>query len=147
MMDEHYRHLEALYRQARINRDLFPTSTIQVSEKRADIGMEIRPEHHHGMDAAHGSVLFKLLDDAAFFAVNSVVTDVFVVTTSFHLHFVRPVTEGKVRAVGAVKYRTRDHMVAEASVYNEQGKEIGFGTGSFKRSKFPIGKEGSENGG
>jgi acyl-coenzyme A thioesterase PaaI-like protein len=36
--------------------------------------------HHHSIHAVHGSVYFKALDDAAFFAVNSLVEDVFVLT-------------------------------------------------------------------
>ena len=34
----------------------------------------------------HGSVYFKALDDAAYFAVSSLVTDYLLVTVSFNLH-------------------------------------------------------------
>lgn len=138
MEETHFKRLERAYRAARINQRLFVDPTIQVSKKRADISLGVSPDHFHGMEAVHGSVLFKLLDDAAFFAVNSVVTDVFVVTTAFQVHFVRPVTEGTMKAIGQVRYMTRSHMVAEARVFNEEGKEVAFGTGSFTKSRFAI---------
>jgi acyl-coenzyme A thioesterase PaaI-like protein len=43
---------------------------------------------------------FKLLDDAAFFAVNSVVRDVFVLTVSFNIYLTRPVSAGELKASG-----------------------------------------------
>jgi acyl-coenzyme A thioesterase PaaI-like protein len=41
-----------------------------------------------------GSVYFKMLDDAAFFAVNSIVEDVFVYTVSLNVQLLRPVASG-----------------------------------------------------
>ena len=48
------------------------------------------------------SPYFKLLDDAAFFAVHSIVTDVFVLTTSFNINLIRPVSSGVITAKGKV---------------------------------------------
>jgi acyl-coenzyme A thioesterase PaaI-like protein len=59
-----------------------------------------KPRFYHAADAVHGSVYFKALDDAAFFAVNSIVEDVFVLTASFNLYLVRPVTDGEMKATG-----------------------------------------------
>jgi acyl-coenzyme A thioesterase PaaI-like protein len=44
--------------------------------------------------AAHGTIYFKMLDDAAFYAANTLVTDRFLLTTSFNLLFSRPVRGG-----------------------------------------------------
>ncbi len=138
MEETHFKRLERVYRAARINQRLFENPGIEVSKRRADISLDVSPHYFHGMEAVHGSVLFKLLDDAAFFAVNSVVPDVFVITTAFQVHFVRPVTEGSMKAIGELRYMTRSHMVAEATVFNDQGKEVAFGTGSFTKSRFAI---------
>ena len=81
---------------------------------------------------------FKLLDDACFFAVQSLVEDVFVLTTSFNINLIRPVNQGLIKAVGKLKYASKEIFVAEANLYNSEGKEIGFGTGNFTRSKIVL---------
>jgi len=82
----------------------------------------------------HGSVLFKALDDAAFFAVSSVVKDELVLTASFHLHFLRPVRQGAIRAVGRAASRSRRLLVGEAIAYDDRGRELARGSGTFVRS-------------
>lgn len=141
-MDEtHYRKLENLYLGANLNQQFYNTSTIQVSEGRAEIGLEIEEKYFHGMGAIHGSVYFKLLDDAAFFAVNSLVRDVAVLTIAFNIQLVRPVSKGRLRAVGTVKFPSRNLFVAESTLYDERGREVGFGTGNFAKSKVALSAE------
>src|SRR4051812_23261804 len=82
--DDHYRRLERMYAVAPINRFFEPV--LHVTEGRAEISVPVKPEFFHAARAIHGSVYFKALDDAAFFAANSLVTDVFVLTVSFNLH-------------------------------------------------------------
>lgn len=83
-MDEaHFRRLERMYLKANINTSCFDSTTIRISSEKAEIGLTISEKYFHALGAIHGSVYFKLLDDAAFFAVNSVVQDAFVLTKSF----------------------------------------------------------------
>ena len=42
----------------------------------------------------------KALDDSAFFAANSIETEVFLLTISFHVHLIKPVSEGRIMAYG-----------------------------------------------
>ena len=93
------------------------------------------------MGAIHGSVYFKLLDDAAFFAVNSIVEDVFVLTTSFNTNIVRPVDSGKIKAVGEVRFASKNLFIAQSTLLDERGKEIAFGTGHFAKSKVSLTRE------
>lgn len=130
-----------MYLQANVNTMLFDTTTCKVSEGKAQIGLEISEKYFHALGAIHGSVYFKLLDDAAFFAVNSVVEDVFVLTTSFNINLIRPATKGKIKALGEIKYRSRELFVAQSTLYNEDGKEIAFGTGNFSKSKMSLTEE------
>ena len=141
MNQEHYRKLESMYLQAKVNTRIFDTTTIKISDKKTEIGWKVEEKYFHGLEAVHGAVYFKLLDDAAFFAVNSVVEDVFVLTTSFHINLIRPVTKGKLKAVGKLKFQSKNLFVAEASLVNEEGKEIAFGTGNFCRSKVALSEE------
>ncbi len=64
---EHFRKLERMYSLAPINRYFNPK--ILVDAGYAEICIPIRPEFHHAANAVHGSVYFKAMDDAAFFAV------------------------------------------------------------------------------
>ena len=89
---EHYHKLERMYLSAPIN--TFYSPTIEITEGRSVIEFPVRPEFFHAADAIHGSVYFKALDDAAFFAVNSLVEDYFVLTVSFNIYLTQPVSEG-----------------------------------------------------
>ena len=63
--EQHYRCLESMYQAAPINDFYKPVMT--VSDSYAVIEIEVSDKHHHAAGAMHGSVYFKMLDDAAFF--------------------------------------------------------------------------------
>jgi uncharacterized protein (TIGR00369 family) len=106
-----------------------------VSKGRAVIEIELSSQFHHSAGGVHGSVYFKMLDDAAFFAANSLETDYFVLTTSFTTYLTRPVVEGKLKAVGTVVNYNKSQFIAEAIVYDSKDREVGRGNGIFVRSK------------
>jgi len=141
MSTEHYRKLEKMYLEANIQKRLFETTSIKIEEAKTSISIEIDERYYHALNAVHGAVYFKLLDDACFFAVNSIVTDVFVLTTSFNLNLVRPVQHGKLRSEGLVKFSSKNLFTAQATLYNKRGKEIVFGTGNFAKSKVALSPE------
>lgn len=130
-----------MYLHANVNTMIFDTTSCQILEGRSEIGLEIAEKYFHALGAIHGSVYFKLLDDAAFFAVNSIVEDAFVLTTSFNLNLIRPASSGMLKAVGEVKYKSKDLFVATSTLFNEEGKQIAFGTGNFAKSKIPLSEE------
>jgi len=134
--EEHYRRLERLYAVAPINRYYRPALT--VSEGKAELVIPVREDFFHAAGAVHGSVYFKALDDSAFFAANSLVFDVFVLTASFNVYFTRPVSEGELRATGTVVHRSRNLIVAESVVLDSKGRPIGKGSGSFMRSQIAL---------
>jgi len=107
----------------------------------AEIGLTISEKYFHALGAIHGSVYFKLLDDAAFFAVNSMVEDVFVLTTSFNINLIRPANRGVLKAIGELRYSSENLFVAQSRLLNEEGKEIAFGTGNFAKSKIKLSEE------
>lgn len=133
----HWRALEGLYASAPVNQ-LFP-STLSISDEgRARIAFTIGTDHYHAAGAAHGTIYFKMLDDAAFYAANTLVTDRFLLTTSFNLHFSKPVRQGPVVAEGRWISGRRRVLVAESRLIDEEGEEIGRGTGTFMRSRVPL---------
>ena len=133
----HWRALEGLYASAPVNA-LFDSRLTITGEGRADIRFRIEERHYHAAGAAHGTVYFKMLDDAAFYAANTLVTDRFLLTTSFNLHFTRPIRSGEIVAEGRWISGRRRVLVAEARLVDAEGEEIGRGTGTFMRSRMAL---------
>lgn len=133
---EHYRKLERMYLGARVNEYFSPS--IQIGEGTAEISIEVRPDFFHAANAVHGYLYFKVLDDSTFFAVNSLVEDVFVLTVSFHLHFTRPVTKGVLKATAEVVHRSKRLFIAEGVAVDSRGREVGRGSGTFMRSDIRL---------
>jgi len=136
--EEHFRRLEKMYLGSDVNQNLYESTTVKISNKKAEISLEIDPKYFHALGAIHGSVYFKLLDDSAFFAVNSVVTDKFVLTTNFNINLIRPASSGRITAFGQLDFQSRNLFIASSRLVNEQGKEIAFGTGHFMKSQIDL---------
>lgn len=141
MNKSHFEKLKTMYLQANMNTMIYETTTCEISSGHAEIGLNISEKYFHALGAIHSSVYFKLLDDAAFFAVNSIVEDVFVLTTSFNINLIRPANTGTITAIGNIKYKSRNLFVAESILYTEDGKEIAFGTGNFMKSKILLSED------
>lgn len=133
----HYRALEQLYASAPINRK-FASSLHIPGEGLSRLVFDITEADYHAAGAAHGTIYFKMLDDAAFYAANTLVTDRFLLTTGFNLHFTKPVRAGRVIAEGRWISGRRRVFVAEARLVDEDGEEIGRGTGTFMRSRIAL---------
>jgi acyl-coenzyme A thioesterase PaaI-like protein len=133
----HFRALEALYRSAPIN-GLF-RSDIEISEPGvARIAFPVEPSAFHAAAAAHGTLYFKMMDDAAFYACNSLVSDRFLLTTAFNLVFTRPLKEGVAVAEGRWISGRRRVFVGEARLVMADGEEAARGTGTFMRSHIAL---------
>ncbi len=135
----HYRKLERMYLlSAPINKMVYEGIQLIVSNERAELTLVVEPKFFHAAQSLHGSVYFKMLDDAAFFAVNSIVTDVFVYTVSFNIQLLRPVTRGLIRSVGELKFRSANLFIADSSLFDERNNLVGRGSGNFMKSKIEL---------
>jgi uncharacterized protein (TIGR00369 family) len=134
--EEHWRRLERLYLGAPTNEYYRPA--IHIGEGVAEIRIDIRREFHHAANAVHGSVYFKMLDDAGFFAANSVVEDVLVLTSDFSLHLFRPVSVGTLTAKGKLVNAAKRMFVADAELFDSKGQLIAHGVGSYVRSRIDL---------
>lgn len=133
----HYRALERLYASAPVN-VLFSSQLTISGEGISRIAFAVTREVFHAAGAAHGTIYFKMLDDAAFYAANSLATDRFLLTTSFNLHFTKPVREGELFAEGRWVSGRKRVFVAEARLVDVEGEEVGRGTGTFMRSRIAL---------
>jgi uncharacterized protein (TIGR00369 family) len=134
--EEHYRKLERMYLAVPINEFFKPA--IQIGRGTAEIKVTVDGRFFHAAQAAHGSVYFKSLDDAAFFAVSSLVEDNFVLTSTFNLYLLAPVSEGVIRSLGKVVRGGGSSFLAESVLYNDQNEEIARGSGMFVKSKIKL---------
>ncbi len=114
---------------------------VSISKGEARITLTVRKEFHHAAGAMHGALYFLALDNAAFFAVNSLVEDVFVLTTSFTTYITCPVSAGGVTAIGRVVNQNRSQFIAEAVMYNDSDREIARASGIFVRGKTALSPE------
>ena len=135
--DAHLRALEALYASAPIN-GLFESRIALPQAGRSRITFRVHSDSFHAAGAAHGTLYFKMLDDAAFYAANGLVSDRFLLTTAFNLHFTKPMKDGEAIAEGRWVSGRRRVFVAEARIVDSTGEECARGTGTFLRSHIAL---------
>src|SRR5262249_4592859 len=132
----HYGKLEHLYAVAPVTR--WYGAAIRISDGQAEVRIRVRRDFYHAAEAVHGSVCFRALDDAAFFAANSRVTDVLVLTVNFTVHFMAPVAAGEVRAEGRVLHEAGRLLVAESELRDDAGRLLATPSGTFTRIPIPL---------
>lgn len=135
--EAHLRALESLYNSAPINR-MFRSDIVLPEAGRSEIRFMVEEESFHAAGAAHGTLYFKMLDDAAFYAANGLVSDRFLLTTAFNVHFTKPMRGGEARAEGRWVSGKRRVFVAEARIVDVEGEECARGTGTFMRSHIAL---------
>ncbi|WP_246052871.1 PaaI family thioesterase [Leptospira semungkisensis] len=136
----HFRALEKMYKSAPVNQFFLPELSIP-QKGEAIVTIQIREDFFHAAGATHGAVYFKAADDAAFFAANSVVKDSFVLTSNFFLNLLRPIKSGTMTAKGRVVQNAANLIIAESFLFDDRGREIGRGNGSFAKTKLFLSKE------
>ena len=135
--EAHFRSLEALYRSAPINGQ-YQSELKIVGPGRSEIRFQVDETSFHAAGAAHGTIYFKMLDDAAFYAANSLISDRFLLTTAFNLHFTKPMRGGEAKAEGRWISGRRRVLIAEARILDSEGDECARGTGTFLRSHIAL---------
>ena len=136
-VEAHLRALESLYASAPIN-GLFQSRLVLPDAGRSEISFSVDGNSFHAAGAAHGTLYFKMLDDAAFYAANGLVSDRFLLTTAFNLHFTKPMRNGEARAEGRWISGRRRVFVAEARIVDSEGEECARVTGTFMRSHIAL---------
>jgi uncharacterized protein (TIGR00369 family) len=137
---DHYRKLERMYHGSPCNDHLdIALSVTDAGE--AEIRLGVDESDHHAAGGVHGSYYFKALDDATFFAANSLVEDVFVLTTDFHLQLTQPVTEGDLVAEATVVNDHPKQLIADGVLYDDEGTQLARGTGTFAKSRVELDAE------
>ncbi len=133
----HFERLIKMYAKAPIH-NFYKNIDLKVEANKSSVSLPITPDFFHGGMSTHGSVYFKLLDDAAYFACQSVIEDFFIVTTNFNVNLLRPITKGTVTAIGQMDFSSKQLFTATAELFDERGRLCGKGQGQFMKSKLPL---------
>jgi len=136
MDSDHFTKLENMMHSSPIMR--LTGGRVSITKGEARITLPVRKDFFHSAGAMHGALYFLALDNAAFFAVNSLVEDVLVLTTSFTTYLTRPVSKGLVTATGRTVYENRSQYIGESILYDSGDREIARAHGLFVRSKIPL---------
>lgn len=132
----HFRRLEHMYASAPVNSTI--RSRIEVAHGRATVRIDTGPDLWHAARSLHGSMYFKGLDDAAFFAANSVLPDVFVLTAHFEVDLLAPVTSAQIRGEGRLEERDGKKLHASAELFDADGSLVARGKGLFIASRVRL---------
>jgi acyl-coenzyme A thioesterase PaaI-like protein len=140
---EHWRSLETMYSLAPVNVNAYKHSVSIPTFGEANVTATIQPELFHGGNAMHGSTFFKLLDDSAWFASQSLFLDYFIVTASFNTYIMKSISQYHIDknlsliAKGRVITATKHLIVAESELFC--GNEIvAKGSGTFMFSPHKL---------
>ena len=101
---------------------------------RVVVEMEIdKGKHIQALGTAHGGAIASVLDSAIGLNVNREVvkTGKTAVTAQLNIHYIRPVTEGKIVGVGMPVHIGSKVTVGYGEVRNEDGELVATGTATF----------------
>ncbi len=103
----------------------------EVSAGHAELFIDIEPFHLNGNGTLHGGMYATLIDNAMGFAVADL-TRVRIATTQMNVHFLAPISSGRITCTADVVHRTRRTATAEAKVRAADGTLLAMGTGAFR---------------
>lgn len=107
-------------------------SEIETVERgHAILYIDVAEFHLNGNGTLHGGVYATLIDNAMGLAVAALV-GVRIATTQMNVHFLGPVSAGRIRCDAAIVHRTRRTATAEGRVYDAAGNLVALGTGAFR---------------
>jgi uncharacterized protein (TIGR00369 family) len=92
----------------------------------------LTPFMHNSGGVVHGGILATLIDSTMGSLINrSLPEDQHAVTTELKVNYLRPGKGERLRSVARYIHRGQTLVVMECSVYNERGKRLAHGTGTF----------------
>ena len=97
----------------------------------ATLYIDIEPFHLNANGTLHGGVYAALIDNAMGFAV-AALAEVRIATTQMNVHFLGPVSGGRISCTADAVHRTRRTATAEAKVRDADGNLVAMGTGAFR---------------
>jgi uncharacterized protein (TIGR00369 family) len=107
------------------------SKALEVEPGRAVMCIDVEDFHLNGNGTLHGGVYASLIDNAMGISVAALV-GVRTATTQMNVHFLGPVSSGRITCRSEVVHRTRRTATAEAKVYDAEENLVAMGTGAFR---------------
>ncbi|PLX98504.1 MAG: hypothetical protein C0623_12580 [Desulfuromonas sp.] len=82
-----------------------------------------------------------MLDDACYFACQSIEKECFLVTSNFNIQFIAPVTSGIMLVRAQVNATTRNVRFASGEIFDQKNRLVATGNGSFMPSRLKLSEE------
>lgn len=139
MNKTHFEKLKTMYLSAPTNEYYKPE--IHIEKGKCEITIPVKKDFYHAGSAIHGSVYFKMLDDSAYFASNSLETKFMLLTVSFSIQFIRPVNCGIIRAEGSILQYGKRIIFADSVLFDYKERICAKGNGTFTRSEIPLSEQ------
>lgn len=136
LLDLHFEKLERMYLSLKFNRLIKPA--IHISAGKAQIVIPIQEQFCNSVGSIQSSICFKLLEDTALLAVNSIVDNDLVLTENFNLYLTHPIATGELIARGHYLNKLGNQYLAEAVVVDSENKEICRGSGVFVKGRMSL---------
>jgi uncharacterized protein (TIGR00369 family) len=137
--DEHHHKLQRMYAGAPISQ--LYGATVRIGDAYADVRFALAPTFDHRAHGTQGSVYYRALDDAAFFAASACEVRRLLTTVSFQINFLQPVAQGQLFANGIVVHQNGELLFAQAELLDGEGRLIATGSGTYTRSAIALGPE------
>lgn len=128
-LKEHFTKLESMYLSDSAN-DLYEPG-IRLSEGAADVLIPMKNRLADPAGTVRSSVCYKVMADAATYAVNATVANVVVKPVAFSIYMTEAVPKGMLIARGRFVGSSGDHLMAESLLTDSDGVEIARGSGTF----------------
>lgn len=97
----------------------------------AEIAFNFRDDLTNVVGTLHGGVFMAALDTVMGIATHTLGFDK-VITMQMETRFLKPITDGRIQALGRVISQTRSTVILEGRLYNESHELVGFATATFK---------------
>ncbi|MGX9133341.1 PaaI family thioesterase [Rummeliibacillus sp. JY-2-4R] len=104
---------------------------VQAEDGMAEIAFNYREDLTNVVGTLHGGVFMAALDTVMGIATHTLGFDK-VVTIQLETRFLKPITQGRVQALGQVITKTRSTVIVEGRLYDEDQELVGLATSTFK---------------
>lgn len=132
-MSEHYKKLENLFLKSSINEIL--DAKIKITEGATEIHLTKKEFMHNEIEPIHSAYIFMVLESSAFFAANSLIEDVSIVSKSFEILYVRNLESKIYTAKAKFLEKSMGNYIISSELYDEKGNLITKAKGVYRRSK------------
>ncbi|WP_367649527.1 PaaI family thioesterase [Paenibacillus sp. NEAU-GSW1] len=105
---------------------------VRADGQKAVISLKAEQRHLNLLGIVHGGVLMSLIDNAMGLAVMLAYRDQKTVTANMNTHFLENTKKGTLYCEGSIMHRIGRTITLQASVTNEEGRLIAWGSGAYR---------------